>query len=476
MESQIKDDLVKDSGVKDRLARMKDDWNLRAVENACWYINTLRLDQTEEEFDRSGVEAVAQWILPELELLTQRAEPKSLRFLEIGCGIGRMTRPLAAIFGEVSATDVSGEMVTRARSRLADLDNVNFYETTGADVGPLPDEYFDIVYSIFVFQHVPEREAIRSTLIDAWRVLKPGGLLRFQTNGVTAESFLTTPKNSWVGETFPEADVRELARELGARVVSIYGADTMYCFSTLRKPRAESLPHALTTPLIEYHGRADDPLIREIPLAGNDAWLSLVVSGLDPELADTNTLRVEIGGIVVAPRYAGQIRPHYERALPDSAGLLYLEVSIPETLSPGTTSVRVIQPAHEASPLYEVEIVEPVPAATTIISFRNIFDYGTDIEVSGPKSVVTIFVVGLDRTATVDNVRLRLAGRDLTPDYVGYDPSVASYKVDLRLPAGELAPGREVCELIFKGVASTPLELELKPAGNHLNGADPVVD
>jgi ubiquinone/menaquinone biosynthesis C-methylase UbiE len=186
---------------------MKDDWNSRAVENACWYINTLRLDQTEEEFDRSGVEAVAQWILPELELLTQRAEPKSLRFLEIGCGIGRMTRPLAAIFGEVSATDVSGEMVKRARSRLADLDNVHFYETTGADVGPLSDEYFDIVYSIFVFQHVPEREAIRSTLIDAWRVLKPGGLLRFQTNGVTAESFLTTPKNSWVGETFPETDV-----------------------------------------------------------------------------------------------------------------------------------------------------------------------------------------------------------------------------------------------------------------------------
>ena len=223
-----------ESQIITQLAKMKDDWNRRAVENACWYINTLRMDQTEEEFDQTGAEGVAQWILPELELLTQHADPRTLRFLEIGCGIGRMTRHLAAIFGEVHSTDVSGEMISRARARLADLPNVHLYETSGADVGPHPDNCFDIVYSIFVFQHVPTKEAIRSTLVDAWRVLKPGGLLRFQTNGVTDPTFLVAEKDTWVGETFPEADVRDLARELGARVVSIYAADTLYCFSTLR--------------------------------------------------------------------------------------------------------------------------------------------------------------------------------------------------------------------------------------------------
>jgi len=453
-----------ESQIREPLGQMKDDWNRRAVENACWYINTLRLDQTEEEFDRSGVEAVAQWILPELELLTQCAEPKTLSLLEIGCGIGRMTRPLAAIFGEVHSTDVSGEMVERARTRLADLDNVTFYETSGIDVGPLPDEYFDIIYSIFVFQHVPTKAAIRSTLIDAWRVLKPGGLLRFQTNGVTAESFLTAPKNSWVGETFPEADVRELARELGARVVSIYGADTMYCFSTLRKADLEVAPLQKLSPVIEYHGRADDPEICKIPAAGNDAWLSLVISGFDPRLADINQIRVEIGGTLVVPRYAGQIRPHYRRSLPPNCeSMLYIESPVPHGLPPGSALVRILdQQTGISSPGRMIEIAESVPVATTMISFRNVVDYGTDIEVSGPKSMVTIFVVGLDRTASIDNVRLRVAGREIAPHYVGYDASVASYKVDLCLPEDSLSPGREICELLFNGIPSAPLELELK--------------
>lgn len=454
-----------ESQTTSQLEQMKEDWNRRAVENACWYINTLRLDQTEEEFDRTGAEGVAQWILPELELLTQHADPRTLRFLEIGCGIGRMTRHLAAIFGEIHSTDVSGEMISRARKRLADLPNVHLYETSGADVGPLPDDYFDIVYSIFVFQHVPSKEAIRSTLVDAWRVLKPGGLLRFQTNGVTAENFLSAEKNTWVGETFAEAEVRQLARQLGARVVSIYGADTLYCFSTLRKPRTGETPDPHPRPTIEYLGRADDPDIADIPAAGNDAWLSLVVAGFDPELADTNVIRVEIDGQLVVPRYAGQIRPHFARRLPSRAGLmLYVEAGIPPGIAPGLRPVRLIIDEQTASPAILVTVVAPLPTVTTIISFRNLVDFGTDIEVTGPKSAITLCVVGLDQTASTDNVRLRVAGMELRPDYVGYDANFAGYKVDLQLPQGgdRLAPGPTSFELVFKGVASTPLLIDLQ--------------
>lgn len=453
-----------ESQIITQLAQMKDDWNRRAVENACWYINTLRMDQTEEEFDQTGAEGVAQWILPELELLTQHADPRTLRFLEIGCGIGRMTRHLAAIFGEVHSTDVSGEMISRARVRLADLPNVHLYETSGADVGPHPDNCFDIVYSIFVFQHVPTKEAIRSTLVDAWRVLKPGGLLRFQTNGVTDPTFLVAEKNTWVGETFPEADVRDLARELGARVVSIYAADTLYCFSTLRKPRSGENPDQDRQPLIEHYGRADDPTISDIPAAGNDAWLSLVVSGFDPELADTNEIRVEIDGQSVCPRYAGQIRPHYARSLPAAAArMLYLEAAIPSGIAPGARSVRLITSPTMATPSVEVTVIAPLPTVTTIISFRNLVDFGTDIEVTGPKSAITLCVVGLDETASVDNVVLQAAGLDLRPAYVGYDPNFAGYKVDLNLPQGEerLSAGPTNFILIFKGVASAPLLIDL---------------
>ena len=459
------------------LAQMKEDWNRRAVENARWYINTLRLDQSEEEFDRSGREGVEQWILPEIELLTQGADPRSLRLLEIGCGIGRMTRHLASIFGEIYATDVSGEMIERARRRLADLPNVHLYETSGADVDPLPDDFFDIVYSIFVFQHVPTREAIRSTLIDAWRTLRPGGLLRFQTNGVTADSFRATAKNTWVGETYSAADVRALAGELGAQVVSIYGADTLYCFSTLRKPRPRRSVSTVFAPVvIERFGRADDPATEEIPAAGSLAWLSLIVSGLDPEMADTNRLRVEIDGTQVVPRYAGQMRPHYRRALPpDVADCLYIEAGIPDTVQSGLCPVRLITGNGDPSPIVRVSLVEPLPIVTTMISFRNQVDFGTDIEVAGPKSAVTICVDGLDRTATTDNVSFWIAGRELRPDFVGYDPNFAGYKVDLQLPTADqvLEPGRVTGEIVFKGVVSNPLEIELSPEGSTRCASSP---
>src|SRR5262249_16055852 len=121
---------------------MKSDWNQRARENARWFINTVKLDQSEGEFDATGANEIAALIMPELTLMTQGRDPKTLRFLEIGCGIGRMTIHLASIFGEVHATDVSGEMIAQARERLRRLPNAFLYETSGVDFGALPDNYF----------------------------------------------------------------------------------------------------------------------------------------------------------------------------------------------------------------------------------------------------------------------------------------------------------------------------------------------
>ena len=91
----------------DHLANlMKHDWNARANENAKWYINTWKMEQPDEEFYETGRRDVDVHILTDMSRLTQGRDPKSLRLLEIGCGIGRMTRHFAEIFGEVYATDV----------------------------------------------------------------------------------------------------------------------------------------------------------------------------------------------------------------------------------------------------------------------------------------------------------------------------------------------------------------------------------
>ena len=80
---------------------MKNDWNKRAVENAHYYVHSTAKYQTEEEFDVSGKESVRVLISDDLKIITSGKDPKSMKVLEIGCGIGRMTKYMAEIFGEV---------------------------------------------------------------------------------------------------------------------------------------------------------------------------------------------------------------------------------------------------------------------------------------------------------------------------------------------------------------------------------------
>jgi len=465
MDSQLDVHLPEESQQRER---MKEDWNQRAVENARWYINTARLDQTEEEFHQTGLREVDIWILPELELLTQGQDPKSLQFLEIGCGIGRMTRPLAGIFGHIFGIDVSGEMIRQARERLADLPNVTLCETSGADVRPIPDESIDIAYSIFVFQHVPSRAAIRSTLIDAWRVLRPGGLLRFQTNGVTADSFVQSEKNTWIGVSFSEAEVRALARELGAQLVSLYGAETMYCFSTLRKPLRRSARAALpTTPVIEAVACTDRPDSPSVPIGGPHACLSLLVSGIDWESLDANRWALQVGPKRTPFRYAGPIRPHFRPAATTLSPLpleelAYFESPIPEGLLPEQTPIQLLldeQPIGEPAAV----LLSGLPLrAAKIVSVRNLVDFGTDVHVDGPKSRFTVFLEGLDESISPTSFCLRIGGQDLLPDHAGFEALVASYLLNASLPAG-LSPGPALLEVLAEGVDTIPLQVDLLP-------------
>jgi len=444
---------------------MKRDWNQRARENARWFINTVRLDQSEEEFDATGASEIRNLILAELVLITEGRDPKTLRFLEIGCGIGRMTKHLAAIFGEVHATDVSGEMISQARNRLRDLPNVRLHETNGVDFAALPDDYFDIAFSAFDFQHVPSKEVIQSNVREAYRVIKSGGVLRIHTNGVEWQAYESADKDTWAGATFTESEIRGLAREMGARLVSVYNAKTMFCWTMMRKPAASNR-RADLNPRIEFHARSDDATIKTIPAGGADAWLSLAVSGLDREAVDANNLKVVINDLTATPRYVGRVRPHFERELNEHFKapldrLIYVEVAIPPGVGSGAALTRIILDGAGASPLYEIELEESKPVVPAIVTVRNGDDYGTDIHARGPKSLLRLFVEGLDETASRDNVRVKAGNQIITPTFVGFVVAIAGYLVDAELPA-EIEPGPINLILTFNGVESKPAPVEIK--------------
>lgn len=451
----------------DEMSRwMKRDWDRRATENARWFINTVRLDQSEDEFDETGLSEIRSLILPELILMTRGRDPRSLRMLEIGCGIGRMTRHLAAIFGEVCAVDVSGEMIARARERLAGLANVHLHESNGVDLSLFPDEYFDLIFSAYVFQHVPDRRIIESNLTDAWRTLKPGGILRFHVNGVEAESYAEREKDTWAGASYTEPEIRSLARRLGARLVSIYGGNTMFCWTMLRKPVESRAPGmTLDQASIIYHSRADRPGIEAVPLAGDDSWLALVVSGLNAETADANSMTVELGGIDVVPRYVGRVRPHFEAAITEISdepieSLVYIEAGMPPGMAGDQVTVRVRMEDGTSSGGREVTLEAPRPVSPKIMTVRNAADYGTDIARTGPKSLVQLFVEYLGPDADCENVTVSIGDRLVKPDFVGYVDDIAGRRVDFRVPS-DLDSGTSRLFLVYNDAVSEPVAIEI---------------
>ena len=101
-----------------QIARMRTDWERRALENPLHFIATGNEHWDPKEFYASGEQTVRAYILSDMENVCQGKNPKDMRVLEIGCGAGRETRCLAGIFGEIHAVDISAEMVRLARNAV----------------------------------------------------------------------------------------------------------------------------------------------------------------------------------------------------------------------------------------------------------------------------------------------------------------------------------------------------------------------
>ena len=102
------------------------------------------------------------------------------RVLDLGCGTGRLTLPLArlGIASEIVALDRSAPFLERLRSRLAGVDGVQVVE--GDMRSPRVDGVFDLVMVTFnSLAYLIAREDRLACLRAARSVLAPGGVLAF---------------------------------------------------------------------------------------------------------------------------------------------------------------------------------------------------------------------------------------------------------------------------------------------------------
>ena len=108
--------------------------------------------------------------------LVQRVvEEKPDVVVDIGCGTGTLTIPLAEKTGaRVIGVDGDRTILGHAR-RKAGADRVEWHEGL-ADKLPVGDAEADVVVSSLVFHHLPRRVK-QAALAEARRVLRPDGLL-----------------------------------------------------------------------------------------------------------------------------------------------------------------------------------------------------------------------------------------------------------------------------------------------------------
>jgi 2-polyprenyl-3-methyl-5-hydroxy-6-metoxy-1,4-benzoquinol methylase len=116
--------------------------------------------------------------------------PKSA--LDFGCGVGRLTRALAKHVEHVAGVDAAESMLRLARENVP---NATFSTT-------IPNERFDLIVSLIVFQHIPVRRG--EALLDE---------LLSHLDGAAAIHF-----------TFrrPGSFLRRIARQIRARVPLVH--------------------------------------------------------------------------------------------------------------------------------------------------------------------------------------------------------------------------------------------------------------
>jgi SAM-dependent methyltransferase len=97
--------------------------------------------------------------------------------LDFGCGVGRMVNRVNKLFKKVDGIDVSEYALEYARSTYPAS---TFYTSSGIDVGDVPADTYDLVYSTISIQHIPCWSIRDNIFRGLHNALKPDGWFSIQ--------------------------------------------------------------------------------------------------------------------------------------------------------------------------------------------------------------------------------------------------------------------------------------------------------
>ncbi len=144
--------------------------------------NETGAELTLEQFVATGDEEVGAY----LDVFDLRGPgPEAKTFVEIGCGIGRMTSALTREFGTVVACDLDAGFLQRCHETVGRFGKIDHLRTLHVADGrslSMPANSADIAFSYITLQHCDAGDALALSS-EAVRVVKPGGkvLLNFRS-------------------------------------------------------------------------------------------------------------------------------------------------------------------------------------------------------------------------------------------------------------------------------------------------------
>jgi ubiquinone/menaquinone biosynthesis C-methylase UbiE len=99
------------------------------------------------------------------------------KILDMGCGIGQKTIPVADAFpdAEVHAIDLGAPMIRYAHKRAEKMGRKIHFSQQNAERTKFADDSFDLVFTTILLHELPPG-AIRNVIAEIYRILKPGGL------------------------------------------------------------------------------------------------------------------------------------------------------------------------------------------------------------------------------------------------------------------------------------------------------------
>ena len=398
--------------------RMRLDWNERAKEDAHYYVAFGRHDQDEAEFYATGAEVVKglEWEMKRLPLGVDR---RTRRALEIGCGPGRLMKPMSAHFGEIHGVDISTDMIALAKARLLGVGHAHAHVAVNSDLGAFASESFDLVYSYAVFQHIPSREVVMNYLSEAHRVLRVGGLLRCQINGLPEAA---AHYDTWSGVRIAGADVGAFCKAHDLQLLALEGEKTQYMWMTaIKRERGWYAAHGrpLVVPRIRRitNAHSSEPVA---PSRGRFACLSLWVEDL-AEAADLLDFEVRIGGVCTTIFYIGAA---------ERDGLVQVNVRLPEAVATGMQTVTLGWRGEAWGQAGAVRIIAPPPLVPRIIALSD----GVNL-MSGTRLVTGSVKVTVEEMTDLEAFTADVDGVAVTGiDHFCTDPVPPRYEVNFQIP------------------------------------------